>query len=211
MKVVHIIKRIETVDEDIKDLRKLEKSLSKDKSFSTPIYISIEKQINLLLDKRIKLLGLTIADPPADLVKEIEGHDAEDPKKAKTSKSTKSAGIAKKSRPKKAKSSKASGEKEETDNIGIMTQDFIDEKFNRLKEEKEKEEKEKEEKRNTHKMSSDDLEDEDEDDDYDENVDDMNIKLLDIALEKGSLSKSAQEKEKKKVRFFKDNFPGGEY
>ena len=38
-----------------------------------------------------------------------------------------------------------------------------------------------------------------------------NIKLLDIALENGTLNKSVQEKEKKKVRFFKDNFPGGEY
>ncbi len=47
---------------------------------------------------------------------------------------------------------------------------------------------------------------EDRDDEGDEH-----IKLLDIALEKGSLSKSDIETEKKKVRFFKDNFPGKDY
>ncbi len=72
MKVIHIIKKIEAVDDDIRELRKLEKSLTRDKSFSTPIYMSIEKQINILLGDRIKLLELKIANPPADLVKEID-------------------------------------------------------------------------------------------------------------------------------------------
>lgn len=195
MKVVHIIKRIETIDEDIKDLRKLEKSLSKDKSFSTPIYISIEKQINILLDKRIKMLGLAISNPPADLVKEIEGLETEEEKTTKPAKKPK----AKKARPSKEEDT------EEIDTIGIMTQDLIDEKFSRLKEEKEKQDK-----TNIRKSAARKTEEDDEDD-IDDDMDDNNIKLLDIALENGTLNKSVQDKEKKKVRFFKDNFPGGDY
>ena len=40
---------------------------------------------------------------------------------------------------------------------------------------------------------------------------DESVKLLDVALENGSLNKDSIDKERKKVRFFKDNFPGGEY
>ncbi len=195
MKVVHIIKRIETIDEDIKDLRKLEKSLSKDKSFSTPIYISIEKQINLLLDTRIKMLGLTIANPPADLVKEIEGEEVQAEEAPK---------ITKKAKPKqKAKPKpKAKDQAEEADTIQIMTQDLIDEKFNQMKEAKDKEDS---------KIASKTTQQKDEDmsDEKSDNSD--SVKLLDLALENGTLGKNSQDKEKKKVRFFKDNFPGGEY
>ena len=52
MKVIHILKRMETIDSDIKDLRKMEKALTKNKSFTTPIYMSIEKQINIKLSTR---------------------------------------------------------------------------------------------------------------------------------------------------------------
>jgi hypothetical protein len=187
MKVVHIIKRIETIDEDIKDLRKLEKSISKNKSFSTPIYLSIEKQINILLDSRIKLLGLTIANPPEDLVKEIEGKEAEE----KTKKPVK------KEKPKSAKSRKT--DQEEEDGIRILTQDLIDDKFNKLREEKEREDE---------KTA---IQAEEDDDEMEDDINDASIILLDIALENGTLSKESQEKERKKVRFFKDNFPGGDY
>ena len=77
MKVVHVIKRVETIDNDIKELRKLEKSLSRDKSFSTPIYMTIEKQINILLGERIKLLDLRISNPPENLIAEIQGEAPE--------------------------------------------------------------------------------------------------------------------------------------
>jgi len=40
--------------------------------------------------------------------------------------------------------------------------------------------------------------------------DDTDVKLLDIALEKGTINKQEVETQKKKIRFFKDNFPGGE-
>ena len=78
MKVVHVIKRVEMIDNDVKELRKLEKSLSRDKSFSTPIYMTIEKQINILLGDRIKLLDLKIANPPESFISEMKD-DAPEP------------------------------------------------------------------------------------------------------------------------------------
>lgn len=198
MKVIHIIKKIETVDEDIKELRKLEKSLQKDKSFSTPIYISIEKQINILLGDRIKLLELKIANPPADLVKDIEGTEAVEVIEKKVART-----VSKKSKSKKAKQIPADeemedDETEEIDDIGILTQDLIDEKFAKLKEEKEQSDKKHTSEFHFKK-------------DKDEDMDDDNIKLLDVALENGTLNKTTLDKERKKVRFFKDNFPGGDY
>ncbi|MFH0975739.1 MAG: hypothetical protein V1874_08135 [Spirochaetota bacterium] len=195
MKVIHIIKKIESIDEDIKELRKLEKSLQKDKSFSTPIYISIEKQINILLGDRIKMLELKIANPPLDMLKDIEGAEAEEASEKKPEKSVK------KAKPKKDKSSVKAGDEtdeiEDIDDIGILTQDLIDEKFARLKEEKDLIDK---------KLAGPMRNKDDED-----SISDESIKLLDVALENGSLNKTSLDKERKKVRFFKDNFPGGDY
>lgn len=73
MKVIHIIKKIEDIDVDVRELKKLEKAVKKNKSFTTPIYMSIEKQINILLGERIKMLELKIENPPEALKKEIEG------------------------------------------------------------------------------------------------------------------------------------------
>ena len=200
MKVIHIIKKIEAIDEDIKELRKLEKSLAKDKSFSTPIYISIEKQINILLGDRIKMLELKIANPPADFLKEIEGTEAVETVEKKAAKPAQPAKTAKKPKSKKESPSRVIEEEDELEDIediGILTQDLIDAKFARLKEEKEQNDK-----KNAHLEESDAEE---------VDVKDESIKLLDVALENGTLNKSSIEKERKKVRFFKDNFPGGEY
>jgi hypothetical protein len=201
MKVIHIIKKIENVDEDIRELRKLEKSLAKDKSFSTPIYISIEKQINILLGDRIKLLELTIANPPANLVKDIEGTESVVTVEKKAAKPAQPAKPVKKSKPKKERPSPMTAEEldeiEEIDDIGILTQDLIDEKFARLKEEKDLNDKKH---AFTHHGKTDE-----------EDTNDESIKLLDVALENGSLNKTSLDKERKKVRFFKDNFPGGDY
>jgi hypothetical protein len=189
MKVIHVIKKIEAIDEDIKELRKLEKSLARDKSFSTPIYISIEKQINIMLGDRIKLLDLKISNPPAELLKDVEDAEEDDDKNAKPA--------AKKARPKREKpasrkneiSREADEDISDIEDIGMLTQDLIDERFARLKQEKEI---------NDKKLAEEDEKDE-------------SIKLLDVALENGSLNKDSIDKERKKVRFFKDNFPGGEY
>ncbi len=201
MKVIHIIKKIENVDDDIRELRKLEKSLAKDKSFSTPIYISIEKQINILLGDRIKLLELTIANPPANLVKDIEGTESVVTVEKKAAKPVQPAKPVKKSKSKKERPSPMTAEEldeiEEIDDIGILTQDLIDEKFARLKEEKDLNDKK-------HAFAHHGKTDE-------EDTNDESIKLLDVALENGSLNKTSLDKERKKVRFFKDNFPGGDY
>ena len=187
MKVVHIIKRIETIDTDIKELRKLEKSIKRNKSFSTPIVMSIEKQINILLGERVRLLELRIENPPAEMVEQIEGKveetdedDAEEIVKPKP-KATK-----KKARPKRDISI--------DDEIPMMTQDDIDSKFDNLQ----SDEKSSEVKETTEiEKSTEKIEESDEE---------RNVKLLDIALEKGTLNRKEQSKDRK-VRFFRDNFP----
>lgn len=186
MKVIHILKRMETIDEDVKELRKVEKSLAQNKSYSTPIYMSIEKQINILLGEKIKLLELKIENPPAELVNAIEGSEP-----VKISKP-----VAKLS-PKKIKPQKQkSGSRGKDDSgIGILTQDMIDEQFTRLK---------KETKPDIGFENEREITDE-------EDINDDSVKLLDVALEKGTLNKDEIGKEKKKVRFFKDNFPGESY
>ncbi|MDY6934640.1 MAG: hypothetical protein SVZ03_10530 [Spirochaetota bacterium] len=192
MKVIHILKKIEMLDQDIKDLRKLEKSLTKNKSFTTPIYMSIEKQINIILGNRIKLLELKIENPPEDLLLEIDGTvDKEEIKP-----------IQKTPEKKKAKRAKAKVKKEpvlvkdeiEEQEIPMLLQDDIDEKIQLL-------EKGRENNNTTIKVKGEKEKVEDEE----------NIKILDVALEKGTLNKQELEKEKKRVKFFKDNFPRSEY
>ncbi len=183
MKVVHVLKRIEVIDEDIKDLKKLEKSISRNKSFSTPIYMSIEKQINILLGERIKMLELEIGNPPENLVEEIEGKPGE------RGPSVPKAGVKAKKKPAATKSSpgpqKRTVAKKSPDDMPMMTQDMIDSRFDELQK--------KEEKKQTQRKAAEDEGDE-------------GVKILDIALEKGTLNKKEIEKEKK-VRFFRENFP----
>lgn len=208
MKVVHVIKRVETIDNDIKELRKLEKSLSRDKSFSTPIYMTIEKQINILLGERIKLLELRIANPPENFSGEPEDEAADreeeilpsipEPKKAvKKSKP--------KSQPKAQKKPSPEINIPDIDDIPMLTQDQIDAKFDSMKNDKSPEEnREVKADRSQDKPEESHFEDNDEEEkptSYDES-----IKLLDIALEKGSLNKKTAERDKK-VKFFRENFP----
>ncbi len=122
MKVVHVLKRIDLIDQDIKELRKLEKSLTKGKSFTNAIYMSIEKQINILLGERIKLLELRIENPPANLAEEIEGKTEESPaEKAQNRKVTKK------------RAAKKKIELKDADEIPMLTQDQIDEKISSIK------------------------------------------------------------------------------
>ncbi|MCX8123403.1 MAG: hypothetical protein N3F66_04475 [Spirochaetes bacterium] len=177
MKVIHVLKRIEMIDQDIRELRKLEKSLQRNKSFTQPIFITIEKQINILLGERIKLLELKIANPPANLQPEEE--EVAEPLIAEPKKKT-----SKKKEQKENKIKEAPMELEEQE-FSMLTQDDIDKKIAKLKEEDEAGAKKED--------------------------DDTAVKLLDIALEKGTINKQEVETQKKKIRFFKDNFPGGEY
>ena len=188
MKVVHVLKRIEMIDADIRELKKLEKSIASNKSFSTPLFMSIEKQINILLAERVKMLELTIANPPATLVEMVEGKPGKDDvpvlnvKKSKSSKPkipVKPTPV--KKSPKRISRNISRGT--DDDEMAMLTQDMIDANFSKLKKNE----------------SSKGLKPED----YN---DDNSIKLIDIALEKGTLSKKEIDKEKK-VRFFRENFP----
>ena len=208
MKVVHVLKRIEIIDNDIKDLRKLEKSISRDKSFSTPIYMSIEKQINILLGERIKLLELAISNPPENLVEQIEGPDpAEPPKAKKKSAAPKKSRARKKAEPPQKKQEAVAEEDDDLDDddegILMLTQDLIDEKIQKI--ETSPSVKKRENKKSADSPRKDEIlssmagSDTDNDD---------HVKLLDVALEKGTLRKQEIEKDKeKKVRFFRENFP----
>ena len=194
MKVVHVLKRIEAIDSDIKELRKMEKSLQRNKSFTTPIYLSIEKQINILLGDRIKMLELKIENPPANMLEQIEEKKAiEAPLPSKTPVRQKRQKPQKAQRRKKPKGSKeAAGESAEVfddEAIPMLTQDLIDEKITRMQ--VEPPDQAKGDKKETRGSDS--------------------VKLLDIALEKGTLPGEKTEKEKKKIKFFRDNFPGGDY
>jgi hypothetical protein len=192
MKVVHVLKKIENIDDDIRELRKLEKSLARNKSFSTPIYMSIEKQINILLGDKIKMMELKIDNPPREFLEGIE----EPPAKPAVEEEVKKKQLkAPKGKPAKAKAKKEREVKDDflDDTIPLMTQDLIDQKIKNLE--------------GTLQKSPDARKD----DTAAKKEGDDHIKLLDIALEKGTISKNDIENEKKKVRFFKDNFPGGEY
>ncbi len=199
MKVVHVIKRVETIDNDIKELRKLEKSISRDKSFTTPIFMTIEKQINILLGERIKLLDLQILNPPESFTTDTEEDEEElpvvplqtipEPKK-----------IVKKAKPKEAEEVKPAPPVKrkitipDDDEIPMLTQDQIDARFSTIKsEEKAKSDKAEAEAQKTVHVQ-------------DTPLDDTSIKLLDVALEKGTLNRKVMDREKK-VRFFRENFP----
>jgi hypothetical protein len=187
MKVIHVLKKIEEIDQDIKELRKLEKSVTSNKSFTTPIFMSIEKQINIMLGERIKLLELTIENPPETMQRAIEG---DEPVRAPILTPTGPAQKTKKSEKGKQKKGKGSSRKSlDEDEIRMLTQDDIDSRISLIQKEKgdikavpSKNEKE------------------------EEDSGDESVKLLDIALEKGTLN-SKEESKDKKVRFFRDNFP----
>ncbi|MCP4137360.1 MAG: hypothetical protein GY754_40710 [bacterium] len=214
MKVVHVLKKIEMIDEDVKELKKLEKSVARNKSFSTPIYMSIEKQINILLGERIKLLELKVDNPPDYMVEEIEGKL---PEKVVPTPPPKTKIVKKKA--KKPTAKKVIRDDIDDDDIPMLTQDAIDAKLNAMasgettKVEKKVEKKAKPEPEMVEPESPDYEaaaaeadEIDDVEDDMEKDIDDDSVKLLDIALEKGTLVKKKVEREKK-VRFFRENFP----
>lgn len=196
MKVVHVIKRLETIDNDIKELRKLEKSISRDKSFTTPIFMTIEKQVNILLGERVSLLDLQIANPPKTFVAADEGEDEVPvspihtiPEPKKTVKKARAKEV---EEVKPAPAVKRKITIPDDDDIPMLTQDMVDAKFDTIKIEE--------------KAKSDSIDASKKSPEKDTPLDDASIKLLDVALEKGSLNKKVMDKEKK-VRFFRENFP----
>lgn len=189
MKVVHVIKKIEDIDNDIRELKKLEKSVKKNKSFTNPIFMSIEKQINILLGERIKMLDLKIENPPETMRKEIEGDEKEEKPAAKPL-------PALEKKKKEPKPKKSNDNEAFEDDIPILTQDQIDVKINLMEAEKEKNKKAAPVRDTVEQKPN----------------NDASVKILDIALEKGTLADTDEKKDKdkdkdKKVKFFRDNFP----
>ncbi len=214
MKVVHVLKKIEMIDNDIKELRKLEKSVSKNKSFSTPIYMSIEKQINIMLGERIKLLGLKIENPPEDMVSEFESkaEKSEADSKAKSAddkKAVKTSATKTVKNKKQKKSLVLDDDFDLDDEMPMLTQDLIDQKIKNIKTEKEEKavkptKSAKSEKPAAVKKTA--VKSQEAAKEVAVDTDDDSVKLLDLALEQGSLGSKDTEKEKK-VRFFRENFP----
>jgi hypothetical protein len=189
MKVIHVIKKIEELDKDIQELKKLEKFVKKNKSFTTPIFMSIEKQINILLGDRIKLFDLKIENPPEWLAKTAEGEEKEE---APVTAARPAPAQPAEKKKKEQKSKKAVEEEAlDDDDIPMLTQDLIDEKISTIKAEKEKP---KPAARGVAEKKT---------------TSDPGVKILDIALEKGTLSEEgdAGKDKDKKVKFFRDNFP----
>ena len=189
MKVIHIIKRIEEIDLDVRELKKLEKSIKKNKSFTTPIYMSIEKQVNILLGERIKMLELRIENPPEALRTQIEGVEKEEGEKPLRKQAPE---YEKKKKEKETKAKIAVEEDFPEEDTPMLTQEQIDAKINALESEKNKNKQNENVRAGSEKKL----------------FNDNSVKILDIALEKGTLVDKDEKKDKdKKVRFFRDNFP----
>jgi len=201
MKVVHVIKRVETIDNDIKELRKLEKSIARDKSFTTPIFMTIEKQINILLGERIKMLDLQILNPPESFTAGFDG-DQDEVSEAPVQVIPEPKKIVKKAAPKEKiepKPAPAAVKRKisipDDDEIPMLTQDQIDARFQNIKSEEK-----------TKTDQADILKNIPAIPEKETPLDDTSIKLLDVALENGTLNKKVVDREKK-VRFFRENFP----
>lgn len=174
--------------------------------------MTIEKQINIILDERNKLLGLSILNPPANMVAALEGEEDEPaPEPLQVIHEAKKPDKKTKPQPEKKKAEPAAEKKPapvrkpiiipDDDDIPMLTQDQIDAKFSTLKAEHKPEPKP-EIKAEPKAAKENKAEPEEKSD----SSDDTGIKLLDVALEKGTLNRKTLEKEKK-VRFFRENFP----
>ena len=64
VKFVHVLKRIEALERDIGEIHSLQGELDDSRSYSTPIKISLEQQVNNLLNEKTKLMEVRIDNPP---------------------------------------------------------------------------------------------------------------------------------------------------
>lgn len=69
IKVIHILKRLESIDRDLIELRELKYKISRDRLYYSDLVIAFELQINKLLNERVKLMELKIDNPPEYLQK----------------------------------------------------------------------------------------------------------------------------------------------
>ena len=69
VKVIHLIKRVEQIDREIQELHQLVDGIDVGRSYRNTMKIAAEKKINDLVGERVKLMELTIANPPEFLSK----------------------------------------------------------------------------------------------------------------------------------------------
>ena len=70
MKLIHVLKRLEIIDRDVAELRKFTEELASNRTYSNALKISLELQINNLLNEKVKLMDLKIENPPAYLLEQ---------------------------------------------------------------------------------------------------------------------------------------------
>ena len=67
IKFVHVLKRIESLERDIEEIHALQAEINVERGYSTPIKISLEQQVNNLLNEKTKLMEVRIDNPPEHL------------------------------------------------------------------------------------------------------------------------------------------------
>lgn len=67
VKFVHVLKRIEALDRDISEIHSLQAGINNDRNYATPLKISLEQQVNSLLNERTKLMEVRIENAPEHL------------------------------------------------------------------------------------------------------------------------------------------------
>lgn len=70
MKFIHVLKRVQTIDAEITELRQLQAGLVNTRSYTESLRISIEQQVNNLLNERVKLMEVRIENPPETFLKD---------------------------------------------------------------------------------------------------------------------------------------------
>jgi hypothetical protein len=68
VKIIHVIQRLEALDRDLYELREMKRKLSNDRAYFDEMVIAFDKQINLLVSERVKLMELKIENPPEYLL-----------------------------------------------------------------------------------------------------------------------------------------------
>ena len=71
VKVIHLIKRVEQIDREIAELHGLVDGIDSSRSYRNTLKIAAEQQINNLVGEKVKLMELTIANPPEFLTKHV--------------------------------------------------------------------------------------------------------------------------------------------
>ncbi len=79
VKIIHLIKRVEQIDREVAELHGLVDGIDSSRSYRNTMKIAAEQQINNLVGEKVKLMELTIANPPEFLTKHVFGSDEKKP------------------------------------------------------------------------------------------------------------------------------------